>query len=57
MNESGWLVWASMGGHGLYVWGSLGACALLMAAECWLLRLRLRQLLQDLPQSPARPEA
>ena len=40
MNESAWLVWAAMGGHALYVWGSLGACALLMAAECWLLRLR-----------------
>jgi heme exporter protein CcmD len=57
MNESAWLVWAAMGGHGLYVWGSLGACALLMAAECGLLRLRQRQLLQDLPQRLARPEA
>jgi heme exporter protein CcmD len=57
MNESAWLVWAAMGGHGLYVWGSLGACALLMAAECWLLRLRQSQLLRDLPQNPTRPQA
>lgn len=32
--------WASvgdflhMGGYGLYVWGSFGACALVFAAEC-----------------------
>ena len=32
----------SMGGHGLYVWGSYGAMALLMAVEPVLVVLRLR---------------
>lgn len=31
----------AMGGYGLYVWGSFGACALLMAAEPLLARARL----------------
>ena len=25
----------AMGGYGLYVWGSFGMCALVLAAECW----------------------
>ena len=31
----------AMGGYALYVWGSFGACALLMIAEPFLARRRL----------------
>ncbi|MDO9449741.1 MAG: heme exporter protein CcmD [Rugosibacter sp.] len=31
----------AMGGYALYVWGSFGACFLLMAAEPFLVRRRL----------------
>ena len=31
----------AMGGYALYVWGSFGACALLMVAETFLARRRL----------------
>ena len=44
-----WIDWADffhMGGHGPYVWGSLGMCALAMAAEWGWLRLRRRALRQ-----------
>lgn len=34
----------SMGGHGLYVWGSLGMCAAVAAAEVASLRARRRTL-------------
>ena len=34
----------AMGGYAVYVWGSVGACALGMAVEPWLLRRRHRQL-------------
>jgi heme exporter protein D len=33
----------AMGGYGLYVWGSFGACALLMAMEPFLASKRLRE--------------
>ena len=33
----------AMGGYGFYVWGSFGACALLMVAEPLLVRHRQRQ--------------
>ena len=33
-----------MGGYGLYVWGSFGMCALVLAAESWGLRARRRNL-------------
>ena len=40
----------AMGGHGLYVWGSLGMCALAMALELiWLRGRRLALLQQALP--------
>jgi heme exporter protein D len=38
----------AMGGYGFYVWGSLGACALAMSIEPWLLRRRHRQLVRGL---------
>jgi heme exporter protein D len=33
----------AMGGYGLYVWGSFGACAVLMIAEPFLARRRLSE--------------
>jgi heme exporter protein D len=38
----------AMGGYAAYVWGSVGACAIAMTIEPWLLRRRHRQLLQAL---------
>jgi len=37
-----------MGGYGLYVWGSFGMCALVLAAECRGLAQR-RRALRELP--------
>jgi heme exporter protein D len=36
----------AMGGYAAYVWGSVGACAVAMAVEPWLVRRRHRQLVQ-----------
>ena len=38
----------AMGGYGLYVWGSFGACALLMIAEPILANQRRRSILRSL---------
>ena len=40
----------AMGGYGFYVWGSVGACAVVMLAEPWLLRRQHRRLLHALRQ-------
>jgi heme exporter protein D len=37
----------AMGGYGLYVWGSYGLAALLMAVEPWLAARRHRSALRD----------
>lgn len=53
--------WLAMGGYGLYVWGSLGMCAVVFVAEAMSLRAHRRTLAQadpaaagDLAQTPAR---
>ena len=38
----------AMGGYALYVWGSFGACALLMVAEPLLARRRLNDVRRSL---------
>lgn len=38
----------AMGGYGLYVWGSFGACALLMIAEPFLAKRRLNEVRNSL---------
>lgn len=38
----------AMGGYALYVWGSFGACALLLAAEPFLVRRRLNGVRRNL---------
>lgn len=38
----------AMGGYASYVWGSVGACALAMAVEPWLLHRRHRALVDAL---------
>ena len=44
MNWSTFSDFAAMGGYGLYVWGSFGGCALVIAAELLSLRARRRAL-------------
>ena len=44
MNWNSWNEFAVMGGYGLYVWGSLGMCALGMLAEVLQVRGRARDL-------------
>ena len=41
---SDWSTFVAMGGYGLYVWGSLGMCALVALAEIVQLALRNRAL-------------
>jgi heme exporter protein D len=38
----------AMGGYALYVWGSFGACALLMAVEPFLAKRRLSEVRKSL---------
>lgn len=38
----------AMGGYGLYVWGSFGVCALIMAVEPILVRKRQSDILRTL---------
>lgn len=38
----------AMGGHGLYVWGSFGVCALLMIVEPIMARKRRNDILRSL---------
>ena len=47
MNWNSWNDFFAMGGHGLYVWGSLGMCAAAIAAEVVMLRLRRQALRAD----------
>jgi heme exporter protein D len=41
----------AMGGYAVYVWGSYGVAAMLLAAELWLLVRRRRTLLRRLGRS------
>jgi len=49
----------AMGGYGLYVWGSFGMCALVLAGECWGVAQRRRGLrempLDELDEHNERP--
>lgn len=47
MNASSFADFIGMGGYGLYVWGSLGMCAAVMAAELMLLRVRRQALVKE----------
>jgi heme exporter protein D len=38
----------AMGGYALYVWGSVGVCALALIVEPWALRRKHRRLLRSL---------
>lgn len=37
-----------MGGYALYVWGSFGATAVVMAAEIWQVRAQRREIVRNL---------
>lgn len=53
-NWSSWSDFLSMNGYALYVWGSIGMCAAVVAGELLMLRLRRRALLREMNnQSPA----
>ena len=47
------MIWSSaaefwaMGGYGVYVWGSLGVSAALLALEVWLVRMGRQQALDE----------
>ena len=41
-----WSDFAAMGGYGLYVWGSFGVTAVVLAAEIWSVAARRRALSQ-----------
>ena len=43
----------AMGGYGLYVWGSLGVCALVCLLEPLLLNLKRRALLAEVQEQGA----
>ena len=46
MNWTSFSDFVGMGGYGLYVWGSFGMCAVVLAGECLSLRSRRRTLRQ-----------
>jgi heme exporter protein D len=46
MNWTSFGEFIAMGGYGLYVWGSFGMCALVLAGELIALRLRRNALRQ-----------
>jgi heme exporter protein D len=45
----------AMGGYAFYVWGSVGACALAMLVEPWVIRSNHRRIVRSL--GPARGAA
>ncbi len=51
MNWSSWSDFFAMGGYGVYVWGSFGMCAAVLALEATLLVLRRRALVADPQQA------
>lgn len=51
-NWHGWSEFLGMGGYGLYVWGSLGMTALVLAVEQWQLWLRRRILRTQTGKEP-----
>ena len=51
MNWSSWSDFFAMGGYGVYVWGSFGMCAAVLALEVALLVLRRRALVADPQQA------
>ncbi len=48
MNWGSLGAFVDMGGYGLYVWGSFGMCALVLAIECFGVAQR-RRALRELP--------
>lgn len=52
-NWSDWPAFFQMGGYGLYIWGSMGITALVLAAELLQLRGRRRRLRRETPEDAA----
>ena len=53
MRWDSWSQFWAMGGYGVYVWGSVGVTALLMALEVWQARRSHRQTLAQLKAEQA----
>jgi heme exporter protein D len=47
MRWESWAEFWAMGGYAVYVWGSVGVTALLIAVEVWQARLARREALQQ----------
>ena len=48
MNWASWADFWAMGGHGLYVWGSIGMCIAAVWVEVLLLDHRRRELIREI---------
>ena len=48
MNWASWADFWAMGGHGLYVWGSIGVCIAAVWVEVLLLDHRRRELIREI---------
>jgi len=60
MLNFGWASWSeflAMGGYGLYVWGSFGVCALVIAAEVLMIHNRRRALRHNTGSDPLSGES
>jgi heme exporter protein D len=53
MRWESWSQFWAMGGYGVYVWGSMGMTAVLLALEVWLARVAHRQTLAQLKAEQA----
>jgi heme exporter protein D len=56
MNWGSVSAFVDMGGYGLYVWGSFGMCALVIAIECLGLAQRRRALRSQAAAGAAEPQ-
>ena len=54
MTWGGWDAFWSMGGYGLYVWGSYAMVAVVLAIEIWQLKSRRRSAETELRRESAR---
>ena len=53
MRWESWAQFWSMGGYAIYVWGSVGVTAALLALEVVLARVSHRSVLEELAQTPS----
>ena len=51
MNWGSWDNFLRMGGYGLFVWGSYGMAAAILAIELWQLKVRRRRAVAELQRA------